>query len=67
MKIFSHILGLTALAVGGVIAIAGGPIAWALLVMVGVPVVLLVLVRPAGHEGPHPHFATPPPRQVPKP
>ena len=56
-------LGIVALVIGGILAAAGGPILWAVLVMVGVPVVALLLAGAAGHEGEHPHFAPPhPPR-----
>jgi hypothetical protein len=59
---------IAALVVGGGVAIAAGPVGWALLVMIGVPIVLLVLFGSAGHESPvHPNFAPPqrpqPPRQ----
>jgi hypothetical protein len=55
------------LVVGGGIAISAGPVAWALLVMIGVPIVFLVLLPASGHESEHAHFATPPSREVPKP
>ena len=45
----------------GVLVAGGGPILWAVLVMVGVPMVVLFLAASAGREGEHPHFA--PPRQ----
>ena len=55
-------LAILAIVVGGVLVAAGGPVAWAVLVMVGVPLLVLFLVGSAGHEGDHPHFA--PPRTV---
>ena len=50
--------------IGAVLAIGGGPIAWALLVMIGVPFALVFLLGAAGHENPvNPHFAPPPPHR----
>jgi fatty acid desaturase len=67
MKLSFYALGIVLLVVGGGIAISAGPIAWAVLIMVAVPLGLLALFGSAGHEGEHPHFATPPKRDVPKP
>lgn len=67
MKLPLYVLSIVLLVVGGGIAIAGGPVAWALLVMIAGPVGLLFLLGSSGHEGEHPHFATPPKRDVPKP
>lgn len=47
-----------ALIIGAVLAFAGGPIGWALVIMIGVPIVLVVAVGATGHEdAEHPHFA----------
>jgi fatty acid desaturase len=64
MKLSLYVL---LLVVGGGIAMAGGPVAWALLVMIGGPIVLLFLLGSSGHEGEHLHFAATPKREVPKP
>jgi fatty acid desaturase len=60
MKLSLSALGIVLLVVGGGIAISGGPVVWALLVMIGGPLVLLFLLGSAGHEGEHPHFASKP-------
>jgi hypothetical protein len=52
-------LAVFAFVIGGVLIAAGGPIMWAVLVMVGVPMITLFLAGSAGHEGEHPHFAPP--------
>jgi hypothetical protein len=67
MKLSFYVVGIVLLVVGGGVAIAGGPVAWALLVMIGGPVALLFLLGSSGHEGEHAHFATPPKHEVPKP
>lgn len=57
-------LVLLAAIAAGILALAGGPVAWALIVMIGVPVVLLLLLPSMGHESAeHPHFAPPRPRR----
>jgi len=49
-----------AVVVGSIVAIGGGPIAWAILVIAGLPLGLLFLLGSAGHESAtHPHFAPP--------
>jgi fatty acid desaturase len=60
MKQSLSAVGIVLLVVGGGIAISAGPVAWAVLVMLGVPLFLLFLFGSAGHEGEHPHFATKP-------
>jgi|1185.fasta_scaffold191771_2 hypothetical protein len=53
-------LTIVAVVVGSIVAIGGGPIAWAILVIAGLPLGLLFLLGSAGHESAtHPHFAPP--------
>ena len=61
------LIAIAALIAGGTIAIAGGPVGWALLIMIGVPIAFLVLVGSSAHEGKHANFATPPIKVVPPP
>ena len=40
---------IVAAVIGGLISVAGGPIAWAVMVMIGVPFALLIIAGSAGH------------------
>lgn len=66
-KLPFHILAILVMAFGIGLAISGGPVIWAVLVMLSPPLVLLYLFGEGRRSGPNPHFATPPAREVPKP
>lgn len=61
------ILAIIVLAFGVGLALSGGPVVWAVLVMLSPPLILLFLMGESRKAGPNPHFAAPPVREVPKP
>jgi hypothetical protein len=54
------LLGIVGLVIAGVLAFGGGPIMWALLVMVGFPIAVAMLLPSLGHTTENPHFASKP-------
>lgn len=54
------VLLLVAFGIG--LAIAGGPVLWAVLVMLSPPLILFMLRGSSPNSTPNPHFAVPPPR-----
>jgi hypothetical protein len=62
-----HILAIVVLAFGIGLAISGGPVIWAVLVMLSPPLILLFAMGEHRNSGPNPHFAPPPVHEVPKP
>lgn len=54
------LVGIVGLVIAGVLAFAGGPIMWALLVMVGFPIAVVMLLPSVGHTRENPHFASKP-------
>jgi hypothetical protein len=61
------ILAVIVLAFGVGLALSGGPVIWAVLVMLSPPLILLFLLGESRKAGPNPHFAPPPSHEVPKP
>lgn len=62
-----QIVAVVVVAVGIGLAISGGPVIWAVLVILSPPLVLVYLFGASRSRGPNPHFATPPPHEVPRP
>ncbi len=63
-KLPFHILALLVTAFGVGLAIAGGPVIWAVLVMLSPPLILLFTLGESRRRGPNPHFAAPVPRHA---
>jgi hypothetical protein len=63
-KLPFHILAITVMAVGVGLALSGGPVIWAVLVMLSPPLIVLYTLGESRRRGPNPHFATPPSHEV---
>jgi hypothetical protein len=55
-----HILALVVMAFGVGLALSGGPVIWAVLVMLSPPLLIVWMLGESRRSGPNPHFAPPP-------